>query len=508
AWLYLFVALLVNQGRVAGFLELSARERERLLLEWQSWTDQERAERGRQFGVQEEASRAVVEKGMEAELPLEQWEGIWRTIVYEALRRQVGEAAAETYRESLAGNRTGPSGPLGVLPVVVQERGRWTGRFVGRWALWNEWMWQPGSGGNPNPTYLTGLFVIAFALIVVRSLASNTATYLASAVMLDVLTRLRRAIYLHTYRLGSLAIRTGGTEEVEQLFTRQAETVGVAVHACVTLPWRAVPQLAGLLVVILLVHFWLAVSFVVMAVLVWLIGGQVAAYYRREARQGSRQLHHALALLLESLRLVRLMKCYQLERFNQNRVERQLAECGRAIWRKLRGDALAGPLLQTAGLLGGVGLLYVGGWSVLAGESAVAGLAVLTVALVGLTAAVTDLLHYRARWRRALEAADAILEYLERKGEAAEAVDAEYLPPLRQRIEWRNVSVYEPGTNRHLLENLNFAVPAGAKVAFVGPDRRALRSLAYLLARFFDPTQGEIRIDDKNIRWVTHESLR
>jgi ATP-binding cassette subfamily B protein len=114
----------------------------------------------------------------------------------------------------------------------------------------------------------------------------------------------------------------------------------------------------------------------------------------------------------------------------------------------------------------------------------------------------------RTRWRRGVEAADAILEYLERKGEAAEAIDAEYLPPLRSRIEFRNVSLREPGSERLLLENLSFAIPAGAKVAFVGPDRRALRSLAYLLPRFFDPTQGEIHIEDKNIRWVTHESLR
>jgi len=326
--------------------------------------------------------------------------------------------------------------------------------------------------------------------------------------MLDAITRLRRAIYLHTYRLGSLVIRASGLEEAEALFTRQVETVGTALHSTVTLPWRAIPQLVGLLLLILLAHFWLAVTFVVMTALVWLVGGQVSAYYRREARQGSRQLHNALALLLESLRLVRLVKCYQLERFNQNRVERQLNTFRGAAWRKLRGDALAGPMLYAVALLGGVGLLYLGGLSVLAGEFSAAGLATLAVALVGLAPAVADLFHVRTRWRRGVEAADAILEYLERKGEAAEAIDAEYLPPLRSRIEFRNVSLREPGSERLLLENLSFAIPAGAKVAFVGPDRRALRSLAYLLPRFFDPTQGEIRIEDKNIRWVTHESLR
>ena len=508
AWLYLFVALLANQGRVAGFSELSGVEQQRLVQEWVSWSEEQRQELGQRFGVSPEAQNQVAEAGLDAAQPLEQWEGIWRAVVYQSLREHVGLEAAEAYHASLGETRVGPSGALGVLPVVVRERHRWAGRFLGQMAAWNPWAWRPYDTYIPNARYLTGLVLLAFALVLLRSLASTTVTHLAAAVMLDAITRLRRAIYLHTYRLGSLAIRASGIEEAEALFTRQVETVGTALQSTVTLPWRAIPQLVGLLLLIWLVHFWLAVTFVVMTALVWLVGGQVSAYYRREARQGSRQLHNALALLLESLRLVRLVKCYQLERFNQNRVERQLSTFRGAAWRKLRGDALAGPMLHAVALLGGVGLLYLGGLSVLAGEFSTAGLATLAVALVGLAPAVADLFHLRARWRRGVEAADAILEYLERKGEAAEAIDAEYLPPLRSRIEFRNVSLREPGSDRLLLENLSFAIPAGAKVAFVGPDRRALRSLAYLLPRFFDPTQGEIRIEDKNIRWVTHESLR
>jgi ATP-binding cassette subfamily B protein len=110
--------------------------------------------------------------------------------------------------------------------------------------------------------------------------------------------------------------------------------------------------------------------------------------------------------------------------------------------------------------------------------------------------------------RRGREAADSIMEYLERRGEAAEAVDAEYLPGLTTRLEFRGVKVEEPGTGRALLENVTFAVPAGARVAIVGPDPLEKRTLIDLIPRFIDPTAGEIRIEDKNIRWVTHESLR
>ena len=70
------------------------------------------------------------------------------------------------------------------------------------------------------------------------------------------------------------------------------------------------------------------------------------------------------------------------------------------------------------------------------------------------------------------------------------------------------MTLKEPGTGRNLLENVTFAVPAGSRIALVGSDSVEKRSLVYLIPRFLDPTSGEIRIEDKNIRWVTHESLR
>jgi ATP-binding cassette subfamily B protein len=105
-------------------------------------------------------------------------------------------------------------------------------------------------------------------------------------------------------------------------------------------------------------------------------------------------------------------------------------------------------------------------------------------------------------------ASDAVFEFLDRKGEAAEVADAEFLPALTNRLEFRSVSLKEAGTGRMLLENVSFAIPAGAKIAIVGADAEEKHALMYLIPRFLDPTAGEIRMEDKNIRWVTHESLR
>jgi ATP-binding cassette subfamily B protein len=51
-------------------------------------------------------------------------------------------------------------------------------------------------------------------------------------------------------------------------------------------------------------------------------------------------------------------------------------------------------------------------------------------------------------------------------------------------------------------------IAAGQRVAVVGPDALEKQALVAMLPRFIDPTSGEVRIDGKNLRWVTLDSLR
>jgi ATP-binding cassette, subfamily B, bacterial len=459
----------------------------------------------------ETQSKRVAAADVQPPPTAEDWEWRWRAGAYLALRDRVGQAAADDYLpESAAGEHTDweHQPRLGILSLAVRERNRWTGKVVGGFAAWNRWTWEPGRASSPNSSYLTGLFLIALVIALVRGLLTNLVAYLAAAATLETTTRLRRAIFFHTYRLGSLAVRTSGPGEAASLVVRKVDAVGDALEAWLIAPYRHPLLFALLLVLILLVNFWLAASFLILALLVWAIGGQVAANFRREVRLGSMQNESAMALLQESTGLLRLVKCFQMERFNQNRMERQLAEAGRANWRRLRGEALIQPLLVAIALLAGPALAYLAARSVLAGEFTVAGLVVMAVALVALVAPVVGWLEAARKVRRGREAAAAIFEFLDRKGEAAEAADAEFLPPLTTRIEFRSVSLAETGTGQTLLDNVSFAIPAGAKVAIVGPNATEKHALVYLLPRFLDPTSGEIRIEDRNIKWVTHESLR
>ena len=94
-------------------------------------------------------------------------------------------------------------------------------------------------------------------------------------------------------------------------------------------------------------------------------------------------------------------------------------------------------------------------------------------------------------------------------GEAREVVDEAGAAPLRLeggRIEFDGVAFsFGP---RGVLRDLSLVVEAGRRVAIVGPSGAGKSTISRLLFRFYDPDEGEIRIDGQPIRGVSQESLR
>jgi ATP-binding cassette subfamily B protein len=435
---------------------------------------------------------------------------LWRVHLDRLLRDTVGAPVVrERFKAELENNtpvelaatRNLPN--LGVLGLVVRTQHRWDGWLVSFVASWNPWMWAYGS-----TVYLSGLLALAVLLGLLRGGLMFANGYTAAQATAGAATRLRRAVYHHTYRLGTLAFRALGPSEAVGVSTRHLEAVHDGLYAWLTVVFREPVKFGLLLAFALLVNFWLALAFLLFSLLVWLIGGQVAAYFRREGRASAHKAANQLALMQESLMLMRLVKVYLMELFNQSRVERQLASYARAQGRRYRGEAIYRPLMVFLGLLAALLLLYIAGLVVLSGQLGMTSALVLATALVSLYWPMVNWLDNRRYLRRARESAVVLFNFLERPGGVGQVVEAEFLPALGKYLEFDNVTLLEPGTGRKLLQGVSLTIQSGQRVAVVGPDDMEKHALVYLIPRFLDPNSGEIRIDRKNLRWVTLDSLR
>jgi ATP-binding cassette subfamily B protein len=524
AHLYTFLRDKVNGTAGAqvlpAFRDLAEPEQILVILQWQALPDKDTLLEKLDIS---DPRKTDLLKGDRSALSPADLETLWQVYLYQRLDSGSDQdrAAAEVVRQRLQPARESeppvqPSladhGILSLLtrtyihdrfhaPVVVSTIS-WFGR-------WNPWMWRyTGFRGVNFTSYLTGLLILALLLTLLRTFLSFLQREMAARAVIEATTRLRRAVYHHTFRLGTLAFKELGPSEAVSIFTRHVEAVHDALFAWLTVMVSEPVKFVLLLLFALIVNPWLALAFLLFAALIWLVGGQVAAYYRGKARQLTNRASEQLTLIRETLMFMRLVKVYLMELFNQARVERLLSRYARAQASRYRGEAIYNPLLIFLGTLAALVLLYVAGLIVLYGQLGVASAITLATALICLYWPLESWLANLKYLRRGREAAVILFRFLDRPGEVGQVVGAEFLPPLSRHLEFDNVSLREPGTGRPLLQDVSFTIKQGQRIGLVGAENQEKHALVYLIPRLLDPASGEIRIDQYNLRWVTLDSLR
>jgi ATP-binding cassette, subfamily B, bacterial len=107
----------------------------------------------------------------------------------------------------------------------------------------------------------------------------------------------------------------------------------------------------------------------------------------------------------------------------------------------------------------------------------------------------------------ATAALDKIMDVMDEEPEILDRPDAEPLPQVDGRVTFDQVR-FGYGSGPEVLHELDLDVPAGTTVALVGHTGAGKSTIAKLLARFYDPRDGRIRIDGHDLRDVTQSSLR
>lgn len=79
--------------------------------------------------------------------------------------------------------------------------------------------------------------------------------------------------------------------------------------------------------------------------------------------------------------------------------------------------------------------------------------------------------------------------------------------PIRDGFEFRNVSFTYPGTSRVVLDNLNFRLGPGERIALIGENGQGKTTIVKLLTRLYDPTKGHVLLDGVDLRDYNLEDL-
>ncbi|MDB6024620.1 MAG: transporter [Verrucomicrobiales bacterium] len=149
-----------------------------------------------------------------------------------------------------------------------------------------------------------------------------------------------------------------------------------------------------------------------------------------------------------------------------------------------------------------------GGFFVLRGEITVGTLVAFLGYIGGLFGPVQGLSGIYQTVQKATVSLEEIFKILDVQDHLGDAPNATEVKMVRGEIQFENLHFSYEQTDRPILNGLSLSVPAGKTVALVGPSGAGKTTLLALLMRFYDPQEGSVRLDGKDLRTLKQGSLR
>ena len=246
-------------------------------------------------------------------------------------------------------------------------------------------------------------------------------------------------------------------------------------------------------------------------ILLPLAGGVVSRIVkklRKVASDGQISLGKILGQVEEMLSGLRVIKAFNGEKEIVGKFDKEVYRYSRLTIGMARKNQLATPVSEFLGItMVAITLLY-GGYLVLSDQSGLGasefiGFIVLFVQVMNPVKAISKAY---SNLQRGIVAGDRIFEIIDTKSEITDSTDAVDLDGFKNDLEFRDVS-FAYGKEK-VLDQINLKVKKGQTYALVGPSGGGKSTLADLVPRFYDPTEGSIRIDGESLDHYSMESIR
>ena len=358
-----------------------------------------------------------------------------------------------------------------------------------------------------NTDMLNWIVVSIIVVFIIRGIAFYGQSYLMNYVGQRVIIDIRKAVFEKLQRLSLSFYDKNKTGTIMSYVTNDVNALQAAmVENVVEMVTESVILIASIVMMIYLDWRLFLVTFSTFPVVLLFID----QFGKRIRKSGSR-IQEATAditsVLQETVSSARVIKSFVREEYEINRFDQENIKNFRANMKYAQLSATLTPTIEFVAAVGVTIILWYGGNSVIEGTITAGSLVAFLTYAVNISNPIKRLSRVIGNIQKALAAAQRVFDVLDLPETIHNAPDAKALPMVKGNVRFNNVSFsYNPG--EQVLNNVSFDVKPGEMIAFVGPSGAGKSTVASLLPRFYDVTDGSITIDGEDIRRVTLQSLR
>lgn len=361
--------------------------------------------------------------------------------------------------------------------------------------------------GASSTLLILGVFLVTMTML-------KTSCYFgSSAVMIPLRTGIVRDIRVQLYnKVVDLPIAFFSEERKGDIITRMSGDV-TEVENSVTSSLDMLLKNPILIIVYFATLLFISWELTLFTLLVlpfmgWFMG-IVGRRLKRQSLEAQEKWSNSMSQMEETLGGLRIIKAFVAEKKMSARFLESSNEYRSAINRVATRQTLAHPMSEFLGTILIVIVLWFGGTLILNSNSAIDAPAFM-VYMAMLYSLINPLKEFsKAGYNipKGLASMERIDKILQAENTIKEKVNAKSLSTLHNSIEFKNVSFSYDGS-RDVLKNINLTVKKGQTIALVGQSGSGKSTLVDLLPRYHDVAEGEIFIDEVDIRDLKLNELR
>lgn len=362
-------------------------------------------------------------------------------------------------------------------------------------------------GASIDMTYVSQMLLIMLALYV----ASSSFTYLQSFLMAGVSQKItytfRRMI---TEKISRVPLKYYDSEpfgDILSRITNDVDTIANSLQQSVTSVVTSVTTVIGILIMMLTINIPMTMISLISLPVSLILIGSIVKIGQNFFRQRASKLGELNGMIEENFGAHSIVKAFNAEARSIRKFDQLSDSLTETTWKAEFISGMMMPIISFISNLSYVAVVVLGGYLVVDGKIKVGDIQ----SFIQYTRNFSQPINQTAQIANVLQstvaAAERVFEFLDESEEPKESENPVTLEQIEGSVRFEDVSFgYSP--DNEFIQGLNIDVKPGQRIAIVGPTGAGKTTLINLLMRFYDVSQGSIKIDGVDIRDMRRKDLR
>jgi len=357
-----------------------------------------------------------------------------------------------------------------------------------------------------------GALKFACGAIVLSVILANIFRYLSQRILKTVeaqtIASLRQAVFEKTMKLHFGFFNNERKGNLMAHLTTDVQEVENSIGRAFTAAIKEVFTL----IMYFITLFNMSVKLTLFSLIILPLTSGIIALISRKLRRAARDVQSLQSSMVSTLDEVfggmRIVKGFNAEQIVSEKFRKENYNYKAAVLRMVYRQEMTSPLSEAMGVSVVAGILLYGGSLVIAGDNSLTASSfiafiILFSQVMRPAKAISDAF---STVQRGIASSERILKLIDTVPAIQDDSDAIDIHNFNQEIEFRNVSFsYETG--KKVLDNISFKIQKGKTIALVGTSGGGKSTIADLVPRFYDPSEGQILVDGVDIKHLKIQSL-